>query len=179
MQISELKRINRLQNDSEFFALKDVKIPVKANSLLSDILQEEADKCLAESSSQSNGSVLPTAHRVHLSSYTSNDTDDSDGDSCVGYVSIQQILREKSTRHEARRFLENMQEDLSRIKAKVVSEKPSLLDTAAALTDPRFVPFTSTSTASVGISWWRLFLGAILLLLFLPVAYFIYLFHSQ
>ena len=41
-QVSELKRINRLQNDKDFHALKDVKIPVKPHSVLEDILKQEA-----------------------------------------------------------------------------------------------------------------------------------------
>lgn len=150
--------------------------------MLEEILQEEADQFVSESQlNNSTNSESRTNGRSHLSSFTSNEADDtSDADSCVGYVSIHQILREKSTRKEARRFLENMRADLAKIKDKVVSEKGSLVETAAALNDPRFVPLTQhTSAPESVISWWRLFFGAILILLLLPVAYFIYLFHSQ
>jgi hypothetical protein len=38
VQLSELKRVNNILQDSEFFALKRIKIPVKPASLLNDIL---------------------------------------------------------------------------------------------------------------------------------------------
>ena len=38
--ISELKRVNNLLNDAEFHALKRIKVPVKAASLLTELLPE-------------------------------------------------------------------------------------------------------------------------------------------
>uniref|UniRef100_A0A2P2I1S3 LysM and peptidoglycan-binding domain-containing protein 3-like n=1 Tax=Hirondellea gigas TaxID=1518452 RepID=A0A2P2I1S3_9CRUS len=181
ISVSELKRVNRLQNDSDFYALSSIKIPVRPNSELGDILKEEFEAYENEQQKLKNGSPATATgdlapRRSHLSSCT---TDDSDGDACVGYVSIQQILREKSTRAEARRFLENMQEDLMRIKEKVVSEKASLSEAAAALTDPRFVPLSSINGVDGGLSWCRLFFCAIVVLLLLPLAYFIYMFYFE
>ena len=38
--ISELKRVNNLLNDAEFHALTTIKVPVKADSLLTELLPE-------------------------------------------------------------------------------------------------------------------------------------------
>ena len=38
--ISELKRVNNLLNEAEFHALKTVKVPAKAHSLLTELLPE-------------------------------------------------------------------------------------------------------------------------------------------
>lgn len=177
ISVSELKRVNRLEKDSEFYALSHIKIPVKANSLLGEILQEESEK--QSDACHQNGSAVEQDQRRQLLSSCTDTADDSDPDTCVGYVSIQQILREKSTRQEARRFLENMQADLARIKQKVVSNKGSLSEAAAALRDPRFVPLSPQPPPQGGLSWWRLFLCAVLLLLLLPLGYFVYLLKFQ
>ena len=180
-QLSELKRVNRLQKESEFHALNNIKIPVKANSVLTEILEEEAaanERNTENGTARSDNVDMPCTRRQPLTSFSTNDTEESDTDSCVGYVSIHQILREKSSRKEARRFLQNMQQDLNKIKEKVVTNKASLSEAAAALTDPRFVPLTEpASGADYGLSWWRLFLCALFFLLLLPIAYFIYLFQ--
>ncbi|XP_018027778.1 lysM and putative peptidoglycan-binding domain-containing protein 3 [Hyalella azteca] len=177
ISVAELKRVNRIQKDSEFHALRSVKIPVKPNSELSEILDDEAaqDAGIA-------GSPGPVASRTQslssVRSLSSCTADADDSDSCVGYISIQQILREKNSRREARHFLENMRRDLVRIKEKVVSQKSSLDEATAALTDPRFVPLKDSATREgEGVSWWRLFLCAILALLLLPLAYLVYLLY--
>ena len=38
--ISELKRVNNLINEAEFHALKTIKVPAKADSLLTELLPE-------------------------------------------------------------------------------------------------------------------------------------------
>jgi len=166
--VSELKRLNRLQNDKEFFALSGIKIPIKPNSALEEIIQEEEQALL-------NAAEPSTLQRT--ASVTSAESlADPDMDHCVNYVSIEQMLREKTTRKEAQQFLANMQKDLARIKEKVVSDKGSLEETAAALTAPRFVPLRPPTEP---LSWGRLFGGALLLLLLLPLLYFAYLFYNE
>jgi hypothetical protein len=51
VQLSELKRVNNILQESEFFALKRIKIPVRPASLLTDILPGVH----SEESSQGNG----------------------------------------------------------------------------------------------------------------------------
>ena len=38
IQVAELKRVNKILRDTEFFALKKIKIPVQSTSLLTEIL---------------------------------------------------------------------------------------------------------------------------------------------
>ena len=44
MAISELKRVNNLLNEAEFHALKTIKVPAKADSLLTELLPEVSYK---------------------------------------------------------------------------------------------------------------------------------------
>ena len=150
---------------------------MKPHSELSEIIQKENDEYHKSSSMNGEGGQS----RARLSSYDT--TEESDADSCVGYVSIQQILREKNSRREARAFLRNMQEDLNRIRDKVVTNKGSLSEAADALTDPRFVPLGDpmppNSFWTLRLSTWKLLLCAAVVLLLLPLAYFIYLEFSS
>ena len=61
----------------------------------------------------------------------------------------------------------------------VVTDKGSLEETAAALTDPRFVPLRAQGAPKETLSWGRLFGGALVLLLLLPLLYLAYLFINE
>ncbi|KAF2361677.1 Zinc finger UBR-type [Trinorchestia longiramus] len=156
ISVSELKRVNRIQRDSEFHALSNIKIPVKPHSELNEILEAEANEVPQSNGLSTNGlpgrAVGRTQSLSSVRSWSSCTAEGEDCDSCVGYISIQQILREKESRREARHFLENMRRDLARIKEKVVSQKPSLDEAAAALTDPRFVPLTTSKSKVINCS---------------------------
>lgn len=174
-QISELKRVNRIIQEKEFFALKTVKIPIKANSMLAEMLEKEEEeenmpKAGTDGSvGSTRAAVLGTRNVSSCSEY------ESDSELHVGYISIDRILKDTRTKKEAKRFLESMQQDLASIREKTTSYKDSLDEVAAVLTDPRFQPLAQNSDrcsgADWGISWWKILLVGSLVLVAVPLAY--------
>ena len=171
-QVAELKRINKIIQEKEFYALKSLKIPVKANSLLAEVLQQEQceDECASASVATTRAAMLGTRSVSSCSEY------ESDSEMHVGYISIDRILRDTRTKKEAKRFLDSMQKDLANIREKSNSYKSSLDEVAAVLRDPRFQPLArhegGCSGADWGISWWRILLFGTLLLVGIP--FFVY-----
>ncbi|KAK3877421.1 hypothetical protein Pcinc_017862 [Petrolisthes cinctipes] len=173
--VSELKRVNRIIQEKEFFALKTVKIPIKANSMLVEILEkedEENNKPRAVTDSNvgsTRAAVLGTRNVSSCSEY------ESDSELHVGYISIDRILKDTRTKKEAKRFLESMQRDLASIREKTTSYKDSLDEVAAVLTDQRFQPLAQKSDrcsgADWGISWWKILLVGSMVLVALPLLY--------
>ncbi|KAG7160372.1 lysM and putative peptidoglycan-binding domain-containing protein 3-like [Homarus americanus] len=169
--VSELKRVNKIIQEKEFFALKSLKIPVKANSFLAEMLkQEEQDACSENSAvAITRAAVLGTRSLSSCSEY------ESDSEMHVGYISIDRILRDTRTNKEAKRFLNCMQKDLANIREKTNSYKDSLVEVAAVLTDPRFRPLEQTEDkctgADWGISWWKVLLAGTVLLVGAPLLY--------
>lgn len=175
LQVAELKRINKIIQENEFYALKSLKIPIKANSILAEVLQEEQaqDDLASNNVATTRAAVLGTRSVSSCSEY------ESDSEMHVGYISINRILRDTKTKKEAKRFLDSMQKDLADIREKTNSYKSSLDEVAAALTDQRFQPLDQQeggcSGADWGISWWRILFVGSLLLVGIPFIVYLYL----
>ncbi|KAB7506565.1 LysM and putative peptidoglycan-binding domain-containing protein 3 [Armadillidium nasatum] len=148
ISVSDLKRINKLQKETEFYALNTLKIPVKTNSVLYEILQEE---CLKKNTSQSLANSGPKL--------SSSSEIESDADIPVGVISINQICREKETRKEAKHFLMNMQKDLKKLQEKTITYKGSLDEAAETLNSVAFSPLDEKTYGCSGadwdLSWWK------------------------
>ncbi|KAK7074529.1 LysM and putative peptidoglycan-binding domain-containing protein 3 [Halocaridina rubra] len=176
--LSELKRINNIIQDNEFFALNSLKIPVKANSVLAELLKQEEDEALGNRSSVSTARATLLGTRS-ISSCSENE---SDTEMHVGFISIDRILRDKRTKKEARQFLDTMQKDLATIRAKTNTYKDSLDEAAAALNDLRFRPLGPTdeySGADWGLNWWKILLLSLLILVGGPLAYIYFYFMNK
>ncbi|KAG0727157.1 LysM and putative peptidoglycan-binding domain-containing protein 3 [Chionoecetes opilio] len=144
ISVAELKRVNKIIQEKEFYALKTLKIPIKAHSSLAEVLQEEQcqDASASASISSTRAAVLGTKSVSSCSEY------ESDSEMHVGYISINRILRDTRTKKEAKRFLDSMQKDLANIREKTNSYKTSLDEVAAVLTDPRFQPLDQQDNRS-------------------------------
>ncbi|XP_071529583.1 lysM and putative peptidoglycan-binding domain-containing protein 3 [Panulirus ornatus] len=169
--VSELKRVNKIIQEREFFALKSLKIPVRANSVFDEMLQEEQkqDSCENNTVANTRAAVLGTR------SVSSCSECESDSEMHVGYISIDRILRDTRTKEEAKRFLDAMQKDLANIREKTHSYKDSLDEVAAVLTNPRFRPLDQTEDKCAGsdwgITWWKIFLAGTVFLVGVPLLY--------
>jgi len=179
--VSELKRVNNILQDSEFFALNSIKIPVKVHSALVEILDQEK----AEQGHSGEGSITNNARQSvlgtrQINSCSSNEDEISDSEMHVGYISINQILRDTKSKKEAQRFLKNMEKDLANIRDKTKTYKDSLDETTDALTQVRFQALSeqkeNCSGADWGISWWKILLFSIIILIIIPL--YIY-FHIE
>ena len=123
VQLSELKRVNNILQESEFFALKRIKIPVKPASLLHDILPGVH----SEENSRGNGWYVdhkdsPLAASSNVSSRLSS------GYSSPCSEQQELLLPESKDRKKVKKFLKDMDRDLARIKEKQSDLASSLVD---------------------------------------------------
>lgn len=175
-----MKRINRIIQEKEFFALKSLKIPVKPNSVLAEILQEEQQD---EPCSDTSTIASTRAALLGTRSVSSCSECESESEIHVSYISIDRILRDTNSNKQAKRFLDSMQKDLADIRQKTDSYKSSLDEVAAALSDPRFKPLEQTEDnctgADWGITWWKMFLGGTVVLVGAPLLYIFFFLQNK
>lgn len=128
LHLAELKRVNNLISDNEFFALKRIKIPVKPDSLLTEILPVASAPVSGQS--RENGWIIKRASTPDTtgtgctsSSVPSTPNSEAeclgDVDEESGIVSVHSNPPSKSTK-KAKHFLKNVDKDLKRIIEKQV-----------------------------------------------------------
>ena len=116
--VSELKRVNNIINEAEFFALKRIKIPVKPTSFLTDLLPgvhtEESRNnngwlkdSAKESPNQLSSEISSRVSSGYSSPYSEPDTDNA---------RVNLLFHESKDKKKVKRFLKDMDKDLDRIK---------------------------------------------------------------
>jgi hypothetical protein len=118
VQLAELKRVNNILQESEFFALKRIKIPVKPASLLTDILPgiHSDDNRKGNNGWYVENKDSPPTFSSNVSSRLSS--------GCSSPCSEQEtppadkLLPESKDRKKVKKFLKEMDRDLARIKEK-------------------------------------------------------------
>ena len=152
-QISELKRINNLIRDQDFYALSSVKIPVKKHSFLIDkINKEEANRNTSDTKEStertklSNGATCLSADEEVVCDNTDTDSvhDMSDPETqklFIRQLSIGQTSRSQS--REAKQFLKNMDKDLSKLTRSIRTDRDSLDEVISVLTNKSVYPLVS------------------------------------
>ena len=175
--MSELKRINNLIRDQEFFALKTVKIPVKKHSFLIDkISEEEGSKMVCDSVENAtrtkvrNGAAYLNADEDIFQDNTDTESvhDMSDPETqklLIRTLSIGQTSR--SQNKEAREFLDSMDKDLSRIQSSTRTDRESLDEVISVLTNKSVYPLVPPRKSQLdgtdcGITWKTIIIIAIL-----------------
>lgn len=169
--MSEIKRLNNLIRDQDFYALTSVKIPVKQHSFLVDQIQEDdkkaSDRVLRtkrRSSSLSNGAVCMDSGddlSAHYDSETDRNTTDLSDPETQRHV-IREISINKATRSqskEAAKFLKDMDKDLSHILKSARTDRNSLDEVISVLThksvNPLVIPPKRKSTYLECVLEWR------------------------
>ncbi|XP_033111776.1 lysM and putative peptidoglycan-binding domain-containing protein 3-like [Anneissia japonica] len=169
--VSELKRINNLIKDQDFYALTKLKIPVKRHGLLTEIKEEEKRRQL-----QGDDQAGPS-NSTGLEEYrTFSDEDDEEEE----LFSVRKIsIRDAICDGEAKQFLRNMDRDLKRIQTATSSKKESLDEVLSMLTEKRIHPFqpnnrqTFCDGATCGLKWWTMVILFFFIGIFIP-AFFYY-----
>jgi len=136
IQLAELKRVNNILNDAEFFALKRIKIPVRPTSLLNELLPGVH----SEESRNNNGWLVETKESPKLlssdisshvstgqsSPYSEPDTDPGFGrlSGNVGLGDSSAVFHESRDKRKVKKFLKEMDKDLNRIREKQTEFEP-------------------------------------------------------
>ncbi len=175
MQASEIRRVNNLYRDQDFFALKTVKVPVKEHSVLMEpkmrekCRQNRVEERTTCTSGNTSSGAASDEHRLGgpMAYYksgdeeevggqsSSGDADDEVGDSDgpeVRGVSIQSALRWKHSRHA---LLEKFDRDLQRIRE--TTEQQNVRHAAISIDMPAFHPIVAKEQTYEGrfLSDWR------------------------
>ena len=164
MQASEIRRVNNLYRDQDFFALKTVKVPVKEHSVLTEPKMREKcrknrveERTTCTSGNTSSGAASDEHRLGGPAAYyksgdeeevrdqsSSGDADDEVGDSDgpeVRGVSIQSALRWKHNRHA---LLEKFDRDLQRIRASTEQQmSQNVRHSAISIDMPAFHPIVA------------------------------------
>ncbi|XP_002730862.1 lysM and putative peptidoglycan-binding domain-containing protein 3-like [Saccoglossus kowalevskii] len=161
--VSELKRINNLIIEQDFFRLKTIKVPVKKYGLLTELHEEKRRRPNA---------AQPTEAKQTIEV---NDEDDEDTVFEVRTVSIRDSLQGNS---EASEFLKNMDKDLEKIRKSTRTEKSSLTEVTSMLNARYIQPLTPPKPkfdgANCGFSWWTMVIIMFAIGIITPVFYFLF-----
>ncbi|KAK7496863.1 hypothetical protein BaRGS_00011843 [Batillaria attramentaria] len=183
--VSELKRINNLIKDQDFFALRVLKVPMHRHGYISELLKEEAqlDKKPAGASNFHNGHTRTSDSDLPSDAYCS-DVDFSDPDTqlrVIQTVSIRQNFSRQG--REAERFLRKMDKDLTKIRQTTPTDHESLGEVISMLTNKSFQPLHSKKEVingvDCGIRWWWYVIAAVTVAVLIPIIFFLYYFFFQ
>jgi len=130
--LAELKRVNNILSDAEFFALKRIKIPVRPTSLLNELLPGVH----SEESKNNNGWLVETKESPKMlssdiSSYVSSGQSspyseaETDG---AGQGDTLGVFHESRDKKKVKKFLKEMDKDLSRIREKQTEFEPRVIE---------------------------------------------------
>lgn len=173
--ISELKRVNNLMNEAEFHALKTIKVPAKADSLLTELLPEASSGTLGRLGGEvrsgdgwyvkSSGSI--PGRDLYLSDPTSSPLSVSASSSEIGVGELIQLhddvesnqIHENSDKNcnskqakKVNRILKNVDKDLARIKERELSRSlsPEGKQLLNGVNDSNTVSLNLTSSSPTG-----------------------------
>lgn len=174
LQVAELKRINNLIKDQDFFALRVIKVPMKRYSLLTDLVNEENKEAANSAKLTLNANGFESSH-----SQEANETDSSsENELFVRTLSIRDSLLSDQGK-QAASFLQRMDKDLKSIVNSTKSQKDSLEDVVQTMTCKRIYPLQQQSSwlngYDCGMRWWSVLLAFIVFGFVAPLLYFIYL----
>ena len=116
--VSELKRVNNIINEAEFFALKRIKIPVKPTSFLTDLLpgvhseESKNNNGWLVDSTKGSPNLLSSDFSSRVSSGYSSPYSEPDTDN----VRANLLFHESKDKKKVKRFLKDMDKDLDRIR---------------------------------------------------------------
>lgn len=180
LQVAEIKRINNLIRDQEFFALRKIKLPVKPFGLLTESAYHETNSTVEHHQSP----LCPTQ------STEPNDCDISysDGESetqelLVRTISIRDTL--SSQGREASEFLKKMDNDIKHIVSSSTSRLNSLEEVTESLTSKRIQPIQRKSRwlkmngTDCGMQWWSVVVLMFLVGLITPILVTVYIINNK
>ena len=184
--MAELKRINNLIRDQDFYAKRVIKVPVKRHGLLTELMEQENQRQLSEIKKKSSAQNLRTYESSVQFSEANEVDDDSDPESSVLLVRTLSI-RDHVTNQgkEAQDFLKHMDKDLDKIRQNANSYKNSLDEVTNALTCKSIHPIDRSCRKSLfngydcGMRWWSLVIFMLIIVLGTPLLYFLYFYNHS
>lgn len=181
-----MKRLNKLIQDQEFFALKVLKVPMKKYGILSEEIANEAkeSKHLQHSRSAAVASMsLDTEAELYSNYFEESDSqhDFSDPETQMKIMRTLSIRDNFSSQgKDAELFLKRMDDDLKKLKQSSRHERESLSEVISVLTNKSIHPLQTNrhsgkqTGASCVISWWTIICISIIVGIIVPIVLFFY-----
>ncbi|XP_054159602.1 lysM and putative peptidoglycan-binding domain-containing protein 3-like [Oppia nitens] len=180
--VSQIKQINHIMSDHEFYGLRTVRLPVKKYGILSDVLVHQIHSQLTTAD--------PNDSSKHLDDDHMSSSSDGNSSSLTVNIGISQHLGPNNGTKLENKFLSHMDEDLKRIResTQTVIESSDITNLEQSLAvDENVIQFIgqkksqrsafSCDESDYGINWCNLLLLAFVVCFLLPVIYVIY--HSE
>ena len=191
MQVAEIKRINNMMQDQDFYAFTKIKVPLKKYSFLTEVVNKSADNKASNSIAEHrtwNGTVVDETldSTDHESAFQDTDTECNLSDPETQRLLIKKSLSIKqninSQSREAKRFLRNMDKDLTKICQSARSNRNSLNEVVSVLTDRTIQPLRRKKTyfngADCGVTWWSISLCVLICVIVIPLLIMLYLWKT-
>ncbi|KAI8789610.1 lysM and putative peptidoglycan-binding domain-containing protein 3 [Biomphalaria glabrata] len=185
-QVSEIKRINNLIQDQEFYGLKVIKVPMTQYGILSEQFGNRSQIVRQDRHSTSHVESSSDYDDMYGRQYEESDSqhDFSDPDTQIHILRTLSI-RDNFAAHdkEAQKFLQKMDEDLKKFKQNSRQHKESLTEVISVLTNKSIHPLASSlpskrhNGADCGISWWSVLIALIVIAILVPLLALIYYFY--
>ena len=173
--------------DQDFFARRVIKVPIKQHSHLSEVLLKEQEERKKNIHKQKNGHTYITesnsddeqsAHYLDDRDSNCNLSDPETQNQILRTLSIGDNVRSQS--HAAQNFLKSMDKDFQKIRNNTdsLTTQRSLDEVVSHLTNRTIEPFTQRKTkgfsgADCGLTWWKAVICMILVVIIIPLFYFI------
>eukprot|EP00088_Acartia_fossae_P070866 TRINITY_DN9589_c0_g3_i1.p1 TRINITY_DN9589_c0_g3~~TRINITY_DN9589_c0_g3_i1.p1 ORF type:complete len:275 (-),score=38.91 TRINITY_DN9589_c0_g3_i1:616-1440(-) len=109
--LAELKRVNNIMKESEFYALKRIKIPVKPSSFLRDLIPGVH----SEANRKENGWYVESKDTGASSNFNSSKVSSGYSSPC-SEIDSHTFRQENKDKKKVKKFLKDMDNDLERIK---------------------------------------------------------------
>ncbi|CAG5134944.1 unnamed protein product [Candidula unifasciata] len=184
--VSELKRLNKLIQDQEFYGLKVLKVPMKKYGILSEEIANEAkdSKHFQHSRSATATSLTSDTEAEPYSNYFEESDSQHDFSDPETQMKIMRTLSIRdnfsSQGKDAELFLKRMDDDLKRLKQSSRHERESLSEVISVLTNKSIQPLQMSRPsdkqkgASSVVSWWTIICISVTVGIIVPLVLFLY-----
>ncbi|KAH9503270.1 hypothetical protein Btru_068628 [Bulinus truncatus] len=179
-QVSEIKRINNLIQDQEFYGLKVIKVPMTRYGILSE---KFGNKSMLPTQLRHSASLFDDSSEIYNGHFEESNSkhDLSDPETQIKILRTLSIKDNFSAQDkEAEKFLQKMDEDLKRFKQTSRRPKESLTEVISVLTNKSIHPLQTSkpvkkfSGADCGITWWKTLIAFIALTTLFPLMIYIF-----
>lgn len=145
--MSEIKRLNNLINDQDFYALTSIKLPVRQFGLLQE--EEEERRRRPHALNASTDALVSSSGSLDEEPASPFSGDES-SEEPHHYRTISLHMKDES---DKRKFLKRMDKDLQKIWLQTKTSKDSLDEVTKELTETKFYPLNSASSSRNKIGW--------------------------
>jgi len=181
--LAELKRVNKIINEAEFYALKRLKIPVKTASFLTDLLPGVHQ----DEKRNNNGWFLESKESPQqISSAISSHVSSGYSSPCSEPETEKQLFQESKDTKKVKRFLKDMDKDLDRIKerqSEIISGDPSSIGNGLEVRKyalrPSQIPTEDPGCSNRTLGCWCFLVGILIVIVFCVLVSLMRIQHDQ